>query len=85
MPATAGVVPWLETGIHGRTGWPIAPVRAGLELSALTAGFLLGGTAGVGTLAFAWVWDRRWRWGWRCCRPRAHRRRPAGAGETAAG
>ncbi len=82
MPATGGVVPWLEvaggialvglgsglyinaalgpgprdglmTGIHGRTGWPIAAVRAGIELSALTAGVLLGGTAGVGTLAFA--------------------------------
>jgi len=43
----------LMTGIHGRTGWPIAPVRAGIELSALTAGVVLGGTAGVGTLAFA--------------------------------
>lgn len=43
----------LMTGLHARTGYPIAPVRAGIELSALTAGFLLGGTAGVGTLAFA--------------------------------
>lgn len=82
MPATSGVVPWLEvaggialvglgsglyinaglgpgprdglmTGIHGRTGWPIAPVRASIELTALTVGFLLGGSVGVGTLAFA--------------------------------
>ncbi len=43
----------LMTGIHRRTGWPIAPVRAGIELTALTGGVLLGGTAGVGTLAFA--------------------------------
>jgi uncharacterized membrane protein YczE len=43
----------LMTGIHRRTGWPIAPVRAGIEITALTAGVILGGTAGVGTLAFA--------------------------------
>ena len=43
----------LMTGIHGRTGWPIAAARAGIEVSALTAGLALGGHAGVGTLAFA--------------------------------
>ena len=43
----------LMTGIHGRTGWPIAGVRAGIELCALAVGVALGGNAGVGTLAFA--------------------------------
>jgi uncharacterized protein len=43
----------LMTGLHGRTGRPIALLRAGLECSALVAGALLGGTVGVGTLAFA--------------------------------
>ncbi|MDQ5821078.1 MAG: hypothetical protein M3540_06535 [Actinomycetota bacterium] len=36
-----------------RTGRRIGLVRAGLEASALIAGFALGGTVGIGTLAFA--------------------------------
>lgn len=43
----------LMTSIHRRTGVPIALVRGGIELSALTTGWLLGGTVGVGTVAFA--------------------------------
>jgi uncharacterized membrane protein YczE len=43
----------LMTGLHRRTGRPVAAVRAALELSAVGAGALLGGTVGVGTLAFA--------------------------------
>jgi uncharacterized membrane protein YczE len=43
----------LMTGIHRRTATPIALVRAGIEFSALTAGWLLGGTVGLGTVAFA--------------------------------
>jgi uncharacterized protein len=43
---------WM-TGIHRRTGWPIWLVRGGIELSALTSGWLLGGTVGLGTVAFA--------------------------------
>lgn len=43
----------LMTGIHRRRGLPIAAVRAGIELTALSAGWLLGGTVGVGTVAFA--------------------------------
>ncbi|HXK13443.1 MAG TPA: hypothetical protein VNH45_02815, partial [Gaiellaceae bacterium] len=36
-----------------RTGIRIGAVRALLEISVLVVGFLLGGTVGVGTLAFA--------------------------------
>lgn len=43
----------LMTGLHRRTGRPLGAVRACIELSALALGFLLGGTVGVGTLAFA--------------------------------
>lgn len=43
----------LMTGIHRRTGVPIAVVRGGIELAALTTGWLLGGTVGLGTVAFA--------------------------------
>ncbi len=43
----------LMTGLHDRLGWPIAVVRTGLEVSALLAGWLLGGTAGIGTAVFA--------------------------------
>jgi uncharacterized membrane protein YczE len=43
----------LMTGLHRRTGWPIAAVRTGIEASVLVAGWLMGGDAGWGTLAFA--------------------------------
>jgi uncharacterized membrane protein YczE len=43
----------LMTGISRRSGWPVGPVRAGLEVSVLIAGWLLGGTAGIGTVVFA--------------------------------
>jgi uncharacterized membrane protein YczE len=43
----------LMTGIHRRFGWPIWAVRTGIEVTVLTAGWLLGGNVGIGTLAFA--------------------------------
>lgn len=43
----------LMLGLNRRTGWPIGPLRAGIEISALVLGALLGGTYGIGTVAFA--------------------------------
>lgn len=43
----------LMTGLHRRTGRPIALVRATIEVTALCVGFGLGGTVGLGTVAFA--------------------------------
>lgn len=43
----------LMTGLHARTGWPIWAVRTGIEGSVLLAGWWMGGTVGLGTLAFA--------------------------------
>lgn len=43
----------LMTGLHRRTLWPISLVRTGIEASVLVAGWLMGGDAGWGTLAFA--------------------------------
>ncbi|MET9960379.1 hypothetical protein ABZ128_15255 [Streptomyces sp. NPDC006326] len=43
----------LMTGLHRRTGRSVRLVRTGIELTVLAAGFLLGGTAGIGTLAYA--------------------------------
>jgi uncharacterized membrane protein YczE len=43
----------LMTGLHRVTGASIRLVRTLLELSAFTAGVILGGDAGVGTLVFA--------------------------------
>lgn len=45
----------LMTGTVRLTGWPIAYVRTGLELLVLAAGWLLGGTVGVGTVLFAFA------------------------------
>jgi uncharacterized membrane protein YczE len=43
----------LMTGVHRVTGRPIALIRTGIELTALTVGIVLGGTFGPGTIAFA--------------------------------
>jgi uncharacterized protein len=43
---------WM-TGIHRRFGWPISFVRGGIELTVLAGGWFLGGTVGLGTVAFA--------------------------------
>lgn len=43
----------LMTGLHARYGWPIWAARTGVESLALIAGWLLGGTVGLGTVAFA--------------------------------
>lgn len=43
----------LMTGLHRVTGRPVSLVRGGIELTALLLGALLGGTFGVGTVAFA--------------------------------
>jgi uncharacterized membrane protein YczE len=43
----------LMTGIHRRRAWPLGAVRAGIEFTVLTLGWALGGTVGLGTVAFA--------------------------------
>ena len=43
----------LMTGIQKKTNFPIASVRAFLEISVVTIGWYLGGTVGIGTLLFA--------------------------------
>lgn len=43
----------LMTGLHEKWGWPIWVSRFGVEASVLVAGWLLGGTVGVGTVLFA--------------------------------
>ena len=48
-----GPIDGLMTGLTKLTNLPIALVRAFLEISAVLAGWYLGGTVGVGTLIFA--------------------------------
>ena len=49
----AGPRDGLMTGAHHRFGWSIRRARTSLELTVLVAGFLLGGTVGLGTVVFA--------------------------------
>jgi len=49
----AGPRDGLMTGLHHRFGWPIFAVRTAMEVGVLIAGWLLGGTVGLGTLVFA--------------------------------
>ena len=41
------------TGLHSRLGWPVWVARTVVEGSVLVTGWWLGGTVGLGTLAFA--------------------------------
>ena len=43
----------LMTGIHQRTGIAVTPIRLSIEVVVLVIGWILGGTVGIGTLAFA--------------------------------
>lgn len=43
----------LMTGLARRTGRSVRLIRTGIELTVLAAGILLGGTFGVGTVAYA--------------------------------
>jgi uncharacterized membrane protein YczE len=43
----------LMTGVHNRWGFKIWWVRTAIEVTVLSVGWLLGGNAGIGTLAFA--------------------------------
>ena len=43
----------LMTGLNRRFGIPVGRVRMGIEVTVLVAGWLLGGTVGVGTVLFA--------------------------------
>jgi uncharacterized membrane protein YczE len=43
----------LMTGLARLRGWPVGAVRAGLEITVLVGGWLLGGSVGAGTVVFA--------------------------------
>jgi len=43
---------WM-TGLHRRTGRPVAVIRFAIEITVLILGIVLGGTFGVGTVIFA--------------------------------
>ncbi|MFJ1762402.1 YitT family protein [Amycolatopsis sp. NPDC088138] len=43
----------LMTGLAARTGWSVRLVRTGIEVAVVAAGWLLGGTVGVGTVLYA--------------------------------
>jgi uncharacterized membrane protein YczE len=49
----AGPRDGLMLGLHRRTGFSVRLVRTTIESAAVLGGFLLGGTVGLGTLAFA--------------------------------
>lgn len=55
---------WM-TGIHHRFDIPVARVRLGIELTVLVLGWLLGGTVGLGTVAFALLIGPSVGWGLR--------------------
>lgn len=55
IPAHLGPGPrdGLMTGLHFKTGKPVARIRLTLEVIVMTVGWLLGGTLGIGTVIFA--------------------------------
>jgi uncharacterized membrane protein YczE len=55
----------LMLALAQRTGWPVKHVRTGIELSALGAGWAMGGSVGVGTVLFALAVGPSAQWGLR--------------------
>lgn len=55
----------LMLALAARTGWPVRRVRTLIELSALGAGWAMGGQVGVGTLLFAATVGPAAQWGLR--------------------
>lgn len=55
IPAHLGPGPrdGLMTGLHFKTGIPVARIRLSIEIVVMTIGWLLGGTLGIGTFIFA--------------------------------
>ncbi len=55
IPANLGAGPrdGLMTGLHFKTGKPVARIRLTLEVTVLIIGWLLGGTVGIGTVLFS--------------------------------
>ena len=55
IPAHLGPGPrdGLMTGLHFKTGIPVARIRLSIEIVVMTIGWLLGGTLGIGTFLFA--------------------------------
>ncbi len=51
----AGPRDGLMMGLSRRTGWSVRTTRTVIEVAVLVVGWLLGGTVGVGTLAFAFL------------------------------
>jgi len=49
----AGPRDGLMTGLHARTGWSIRSIRTSIEVTVLSAGWLMGGAFGVGTVLYA--------------------------------
>lgn len=49
----AGPRDGLMTGLHSRFGWPIWAGRLAVEATVLLAGWMLGGSVGLGTVLFA--------------------------------
>jgi len=55
----------LMLALSRRYGWPVRRVRTGIELSALGAGWWMGGVVGVGTVLFAATAGPSVQWGLR--------------------
>ena len=53
------------TALASRSGWSISRTRTAIELSVLALGWLMGGTLGLGTLAFAVAVGPSVQWGMR--------------------
>lgn len=58
----AGPRDGLMVGLCSRYGWPVGRVRMAMETSVCFIGWLMGGTAGIGTLLFAFGvgWVVQW-------------------------
>lgn len=73
VDAGAGPRDTLMLAIKRKTGWSVRAARGSIEVVVVTAGWLLGGPAGVGTLVFALLIGTSVQWGFKLFRVEPHR------------
>lgn len=72
VDAGAGPRDSLMLAIHRTTGLSIRMARVCMEIVVVLVGWLLGGPAGFGTLAFALLIGPAVQWGFRVCKVKGH-------------
>ena len=76
VEAGAGPRDSLMLAVHRVTGWSVRRTRGVIEVAVVAVGWLLGGPAGLGTVAFALLIGPAVQWGFKLFKVQPHRLEP---------